>query len=68
MPDKYLLSKRWWICEIIAENQEGIVEEIEFKPKSKMRLDDVLGLLRDYILEELPEDVVDCGYRVFDWK
>ena len=65
---KYLITKRWWICEIVAEIEDGGMEELELRPKTKLRLTDLLEVIRKFILEELPDDSVDCSYRVFEWK
>lgn len=68
VPAQYALSRQNWVCEIIFENIEGVIDEFEVTPKGKMYLKDLLPYLKDKLDDLVPGDAVDCGFRIYRCK
>ena len=65
IPTQYLLSAQHWICDIMVEHRDGVIDEFEVKPKGKMLLTDLLPHLHHQLDTLVPDDANGCGFRVF---
>lgn len=65
LPAQYSYSRHQWICEIVFEKPDGLVEEFEVKPTSKMLLRDLLPSLNEQLDILVPSNAVDCGFRIY---
>ncbi|MCG7884224.1 MAG: hypothetical protein AB2669_17610 [Candidatus Thiodiazotropha endolucinida] len=62
---QHALSRCNWLCEVMFEDSDGIVDEFEVIPDSKMLLADLLPYIKDQLDNLVPDDAVDCGFRIY---
>lgn len=66
LPAKYSFARLEWMCEIIFEKTDGFVDVFEVKlTGKKMLLLDLLPYLNEQLDILVPEDAVDCGFRIY---
>jgi hypothetical protein len=68
LPVQYSLSLHHWLCEIIYQNEDDEVTEYEVKPDKKMLLRDLLPYIKEQMSELVPDDAIDCGFRLYRLK
>tara|TARA_R110000787_G_scaffold86198_1_gene183777 strand:- start:270 stop:530 length:261 start_codon:yes stop_codon:yes gene_type:complete len=68
IPAQYSLSFQKWLCEILYQTTDGEITEFEIKPDKKMLLKDLLPYIKEQMNELVPEDAVDCGFRLYRSK
>lgn len=47
------------------EDGDGVVDEFEVIPDRKMLLADLLPYIKDQLDNLVPDDAVDCGFRIY---
>ncbi|MFC1337530.1 MAG: hypothetical protein G8D91_22985 [gamma proteobacterium symbiont of Clathrolucina costata] len=68
IPPEYARARHIWLCEIMAEDDAGVVDEYELRPDKKMLLIDLLPILKDHLNTLVADEAVDCGFRVYRCK
>jgi len=68
LPTQYSLSFQKWLCEIMYQDEDGEVTEFEVKPDQKMLLRDLLPYIKEQLQDLVPEEAVDCGFRLYRLK
>ena len=67
MPVEQHDAKRRWHFELMYLDHSGVVHVCELKSSSKIKLSNLLDVIREQLLLHVPDgvDVVDCGFKIY---
>ncbi len=63
-----LYKKSLWLIELHYETADNVMEVVEIKPERKIKLTEVMDIIKQQADVLIPEGCGDCGYRVYRLK
>ena len=64
----HLYRKCFWLIELHYETEDNLIEVAEIQPEKKIKLTEVMDIIRQQADTLIPEGCGDCGYRVYRLK
>jgi len=65
IPGEYSNNKLRWLCDVIVEGRDSIVDEYTISPDRKIYLTDFLSIIKEEVDKLMDNQAVDWGIKIY---